>query len=61
MGGLAAAVGGCVGCGWVVSFVVVFVFLWRWFWCSTVGVLVWDGGGWDVGGAFMVAGNEGGL
>ena len=50
MGGLAAAVGGCVGCGWVVSFVVVFVFLWRWFWCSTVGVLVWDGGGWDVGG-----------
>ena len=26
MGGLAAAVGGCLGCSWVVFFVVVFVF-----------------------------------
>ena len=25
--GLAAVVGGCVGCGWVVFFVIVFVFL----------------------------------
>ena len=27
VGGLAAAVGGCVGYGWVVFFVIVFVFL----------------------------------
>ena len=39
--GLAAIVGGFMGCGWVVFFVVVFlVFLWWWFWCSTMGVLV---------------------
>ena len=39
MDGLAAVVGGCVGCGWIVIFVV-FVFLWWWFWCSTVLFLV---------------------
>ena len=53
MGGLVVAVGGCVGYDWVVFFVVVFVFLWRWFWCSAVGVLVWDGGGWGVDGCWQ--------
>ena len=36
VGGLVVAVGGCVGYGWVV----VFVFLWQWFWCSAVRVLL---------------------
>ena len=40
VGGLAVAMGGCVRCGWVVCFVVVFVFLWWWFWCSAVLFLV---------------------
>ena len=62
----------CCPCGWAFFFLLRFskmtlnsyyMLLWLplWFWCFIVLFLVWDGGGWDVGGALMVAGSEGGL